>query len=239
MQLALGFIETDSYVGAVEASNVMVKASNVILIGKEVFTSGAVTVKIMGESDAVDSAIEVGTQAVKKLGKNVSSHIIINPDEQLLTILPEIKDLFFLLKKTPKEVIGKSEIAEPAKKETAVETLKAPNGDKPVKTKIKKPSKVPKEKKEVKIKEPVLKFKNDTILRLREEALGLNKKAKEVKQIKGKKAKVEKQPSSDLESLNVHQLRKLARSTKNFPIQGREISKANRGVLLDYLKNLK
>jgi len=239
MQLALGFIETDSYVGAVEASNVMVKASNVILIGKEVFTSGAVTVKIMGESDAVDSAIEVGTQAVKKLGKNVSSHIIINPDEQLLTILPEIKDLFFLLKKTSKEVIGKSEIAEPAKKETAVETLKAPNGDKPVKTKIKKPSKVPKEKKEVKIKEPVLKFKNDTILRLREEALGLNKKAKEVKQIKGKKAKVEKQPSSDLESLNVHQLRKLARSTKNFPIQGREISKANRGVLLDYLKNLK
>jgi len=42
--------------------------------------------------------------------------------------------------------------------------------------------------------------------------------------------------SPDLESLNVHELRKLARSIKDFPIQGREISKANRPTLLEYLK---
>lgn len=35
---------------------------------------------------------------------------------------------------------------------------------------------------------------------------------------------------------NVHQLRKLARSIDNFPIKGREISRANRNSLLDYLK---
>jgi ethanolamine utilization protein EutM len=46
-------------------------------------------------------------------------------------------------------------------------------------------------------------------------------------------------PSMDeLEKLNVHELRKMARAVENFPIKGREISKANRGLLLDYFANL-
>jgi hypothetical protein len=43
----------------------------------------------------------------------------------------------------------------------------------------------------------------------------------------------------ELEKLNVHQLRRLARSTENFPIKGREISRANRGQLLDYFQTIK
>ncbi len=43
---------------------------------------------------------------------------------------------------------------------------------------------------------------------------------------------------SELSSMNVPQLRKLARSNPNFPIQGREISKANRKVLLEYFKEI-
>lgn len=42
-------------------------------------------------------------------------------------------------------------------------------------------------------------------------------------------------PMEELEKLNVHALRKLARSIESFPIKGREISKANRRMLLDYL----
>lgn len=49
----------------------------------------------------------------------------------------------------------------------------------------------------------------------------------------------EKTDLDDLDSLNVHQLRKLARSVKDFPIQGREISKANRPLLLEYLKRFR
>jgi ethanolamine utilization protein EutM len=41
-----------------------------------------------------------------------------------------------------------------------------------------------------------------------------------------------------LTTINVHLLRKAARGVKNFPIQGREISKANRQVLLDYFAGL-
>lgn len=38
--------------------------------------------------------------------------------------------------------------------------------------------------------------------------------------------------------LNVHSLRRIARGISNFPIKGREISKANRAKLLDYFKEL-
>ncbi|MCF6241256.1 MAG: BMC domain-containing protein [Bacteroidales bacterium] len=43
---------------------------------------------------------------------------------------------------------------------------------------------------------------------------------------------------SDLEKMNVPELRKLARSKEDFPIKGREISKANRNVLLGYFNQL-
>ncbi|OGU54769.1 MAG: hypothetical protein A2V66_08380 [Ignavibacteria bacterium RBG_13_36_8] len=38
----------------------------------------------------------------------------------------------------------------------------------------------------------------------------------------------------ELEKLNVHELRRLARGYENFPIKGREISRANRQELLDH-----
>ncbi|HEX2963535.1 MAG TPA: BMC domain-containing protein [Ignavibacteriales bacterium] len=43
----------------------------------------------------------------------------------------------------------------------------------------------------------------------------------------------------ELEQMNVHRLRSLARGLGQFPIKGREISKANKQVLLDHFKKLK
>ena len=42
---------------------------------------------------------------------------------------------------------------------------------------------------------------------------------------------------SEIDSLNVHQLRHLARQTQNFPISGRDISKANRQELIYYFRS--
>lgn len=42
--------------------------------------------------------------------------------------------------------------------------------------------------------------------------------------------------SADIESMSVVQLRKFARSIKGFPIEGREISKANKATLLRLIK---
>lgn len=46
-------------------------------------------------------------------------------------------------------------------------------------------------------------------------------------------------PKEELEELNVHDLRRLARNQANFPIKGREISKANRQELLEYFKSIR
>lgn len=43
----------------------------------------------------------------------------------------------------------------------------------------------------------------------------------------------------ELIKLNVHDLRKVARSMTDFPIKGREISKANRNLLIDYFNQLR
>lgn len=48
----------------------------------------------------------------------------------------------------------------------------------------------------------------------------------------------EKFDFDQLEIMNVHQLRRKARSIENFPIKGRDISKANRRTLLDYFREI-
>jgi|GEM_PF-11191 len=44
--------------------------------------------------------------------------------------------------------------------------------------------------------------------------------------------------SEEYSKMNVHELRRLARNHPNFPIKGREISKANRGILIDYFNKI-
>jgi len=46
-------------------------------------------------------------------------------------------------------------------------------------------------------------------------------------------------PQETLEKLNVHELRRLAREFENFPIKGREISRANRQTLLEYFNRIR
>ncbi|MEJ2506605.1 MAG: hypothetical protein P8Y81_10140, partial [Ignavibacteriaceae bacterium] len=74
-----------------------------------------------------------------------------------------------------------------------------------------------------------------TIDRLKKEALGGKVEEEKIGETEVKTSSVE---LKEIEKLNVHQLRRLARSTENFPIQGRVISRANRKELLDYFKTL-
>ncbi len=113
MPVALGFVETDSFFGAVEASNVMAGISNIILLGKEILSPGSITIKIIGEKEAVEAAVNAGTEAVKKLGRTISSHLIAEPDEQVLSVLPEISSFYFFLKKNSKKKIKKSGTGKP------------------------------------------------------------------------------------------------------------------------------
>jgi ethanolamine utilization protein EutM len=85
---ALGMIETKGLVGSIEAADAMVKAANVILIGKEYIGSGYVTVMVRGDVDAVKIATEAGAAAARRVGELVSAHVIARPHEDVEKILP-------------------------------------------------------------------------------------------------------------------------------------------------------
>ena len=85
---ALGMIETKGLVGAIEASDAMVKAANVILIGKEYIGSGYVTVMVRGDVGAVKAATDAGAAAARRVGELVSVHVIPRPHSEAEKILP-------------------------------------------------------------------------------------------------------------------------------------------------------
>ncbi|GJQ20222.1 MAG: bacterial microcompartment protein [Bacteroidia bacterium] len=78
---ALGLVETRGLVGAVEAADAMVKTARVILVGKERTDPALITVKIIGETAAVISAVEAGASAAQRVGELVSKHVIPRPAE--------------------------------------------------------------------------------------------------------------------------------------------------------------
>jgi len=79
---ALGLIETRGLVAALEAADAMLKAANVICVGKEVTDAAMVTIKIVGDVGAVKAAIDAGSVAARRVGEVVSTHIIPRPDDQ-------------------------------------------------------------------------------------------------------------------------------------------------------------
>ncbi len=85
---ALGLIETRGLVGAIEASDAMVKAAKVELVGREYVEAGLVTVMIRGDVAAVTAAIEAGASAARKVGELVAAHVIPRPLEDVEAILP-------------------------------------------------------------------------------------------------------------------------------------------------------
>jgi ethanolamine utilization protein EutM len=80
---ALGMVETKGFVGAVEAADAMVKAANVILIGKEYIGSGYVTVFVRGDVGAVKAATDAGAAAARRVGELVSVHVIPRPHSEV------------------------------------------------------------------------------------------------------------------------------------------------------------
>ena len=90
MQEALGMIETKGLVGAIEAADAMVKAANVVLIGKEHVGGGLVTVMVRGDVGAVKASVEAGGAAAKRVGELISIHVIPRPHGDVEKILPKV-----------------------------------------------------------------------------------------------------------------------------------------------------
>ncbi|MDD4692183.1 BMC domain-containing protein [Eubacterium aggregans] len=87
---ALGMIETKGLVASIEASDAMVKAANVTLIGKERVGGGLVTVMVRGDVGAVKAAVDAGATAAERVGQIVSVHVIPRPHTEVEAILPHL-----------------------------------------------------------------------------------------------------------------------------------------------------
>ena len=84
-------IETKGLVPALEASDAMLKAANVRLVGSEKVGRGYVTAYVKGDVAAVKQATDAGSAAASKVGEIVSVHVIPRPHEELANMLPTEK----------------------------------------------------------------------------------------------------------------------------------------------------
>src|SRR3954449_10309036 len=96
---ALGMIETKGLVPLVEASDAMIKAANVTLIGWQKIGSGMVTALVVGDVAAVKAAVDAGSKAAERVGEVVGVQVLPRPHEDLGAVLP---------------LVGKKEAAQPA-----------------------------------------------------------------------------------------------------------------------------
>ena len=67
----------------------MVKAANVVLVGKEQVGGGLVTVMVRGDVGAVKAATDAGAESAAKVGEVISVHVIPRPHAEVEAILPQ------------------------------------------------------------------------------------------------------------------------------------------------------
>ncbi|MEW6701627.1 MAG: BMC domain-containing protein [Bacteroidota bacterium] len=226
MQLALGLIETKGLIGAIEAADAMVKAANVKLVSKEKITAALVTVKIIGEVAAVKSAVDAGAAAAQRVGQLISAHVIPRPDDQLEEIIyysslqPPSKETNDEEKVVEKKPIQKKVVEE---KNNLEETLFADL-----------------EKEEEKsTPQASLPAGKGGLKRGRKPKI-TSEEVKEKSALPPLTISLKEVPSDDeLDKLNVHELRHFARSFENFPIKGRQISRANRDELREHFSKIR
>lgn len=220
MDEAIGILETKGLAAAVNAADSILKNTSVKILGKEYLSGGYISLFIFGELSSVNKAITIGKDNAEKISPVLAANIISKPSPEIFKLL----NLKFEENEPEEEF---SEIAD--KKIEFPSSLKPKDKSlKNIPSKAKPKSSLKNEKKETELK------KNETIYRLRNEAL----KNDVVENKNSNKEKELNTVNNDLESMNVHQLRKLARNTEKFPIKGREISMANRTELLIYFKNI-
>jgi ethanolamine utilization protein EutM len=84
MSDSIGMVETRGYAGSVEASDAMVKAANVSLVRQVQIGGGFVTVVVKGDVGSVKAAVDAGSEAARRVGELVCSHVIARPHPELV-----------------------------------------------------------------------------------------------------------------------------------------------------------
>jgi len=85
---AIGMVETKGIVPLIEASDAMLKAANVDMIGWDKVGSGLVTAFVTGDVAAVKAAVDAGAEAAGRIGEVAGVHVIPRPHDGTTGMFP-------------------------------------------------------------------------------------------------------------------------------------------------------
>ena len=80
---ALGLVETLGLVASIEAADAMLKASDVRLVRKHRVDPGRITHIVVGETSAVQAAVDAGVAAAQRVGQVYGSLVIPRPSDDV------------------------------------------------------------------------------------------------------------------------------------------------------------
>jgi len=209
---ALGLIETRTLSGALEAFDAATKSGEVVIASAEPTENGHVTVKIEGQWSAVKTAMEAGARAAERSGELVSLHVIPRSENEVEPILPYGR---FVARFSPD-----GEIIKPVAKSKARPSPTKPQIKKEIARQVETPASVQPPRPKPK---PVPKPAPEPVVEAAVETAPAALSGKSVN-------------FKELEALPVVKLRRFARTVPNLPIQGRQISMANKQQLLQAIK---
>ena len=84
---SLGLLETFGLVAAIEAADAMLKAADVRLVRQQRTVPGLITHVVVGETAAVQSAVEAGAVAAARVGSVAAQHVIPSPADDVWRLL--------------------------------------------------------------------------------------------------------------------------------------------------------
>ena len=80
----MGIVETKGYIASLMASDAMVKAANVAMVGQVQIGNAYVATFVKGDVGSVRAAVDAGAQAATSNGELVSAHIIPRPEPAVM-----------------------------------------------------------------------------------------------------------------------------------------------------------
>lgn len=235
---ALGFIETEGLVGAIECADAMLKAADVRLLEKTCVGAGLVTITVTGEVSAVKASIDAGAAAIKRINgsKLVSEHVIARPDTELENII-STRVL------TPEEAPAETSAVEEPEVEPADQSLETEPGLEEKEETV--------EIEEAPVEEPVEEAKEteskeiaeEVIAEIVEEAPAEEIQEEEKPEVKEETSKAPAKSESplykvsQLKKMNVSRLRLVARSLEGLSLAKKDINSARKKELIEAILN--
>ncbi|WP_437889158.1 ethanolamine utilization microcompartment protein EutK [Phytobacter sp. V91] len=102
---ALGLLEVEGMVAAVDAADAMLKAANVRLLSHEVLDPGMLTLVVEGDLAACRAALDAGSAAAQRTGHVIGRKEIGRPEDDTQWLIGGFKRLSKQPEKTPDEPI--------------------------------------------------------------------------------------------------------------------------------------